>query len=61
MWRDQGAIEKSLQYLLACAAFDVFGEPIDSTLSVMDGMGQHGVLGAGQCHGAHLMLLLRGC
>ena len=41
MWRDQGAIKESLQNLLACAAFDVFGEPVDSTLGVVDGMGQH--------------------
>ncbi|MCY1545779.1 hypothetical protein D9M68_817350 [compost metagenome] len=55
--RDQGAVEQAIEHLLACAAFDVVGEPVDLAAAGVDGLGEDGVLGRGQGGGGHLLLL----
>jgi hypothetical protein len=57
---DQGAVEQAVEHLLACAAFDVVGEPVDLAASVFEGVGQDRVLGWGQLGGGHLLLLVQG-
>jgi hypothetical protein len=47
-------LNKPVEHLLACAAFDVVGEPVDLAAGVFDGVGQDRVLGRGQLGGGHV-------
>ena len=52
------AVEHPVEHLLACAAFDVVGEPVDFAFVGVDGLGKDGVLCRGELCACHLLLLL---